>query len=210
MKVKSKLSVFQKRRTTKCNPRTVTPVSAVCAVFRTQPNAYTPKAWKPDVVPLWSSIAGTANAEEGLATSRQIDSKTSITRSAAEYKLLTWCRCPFGRWLFFAIEKIFKTGCSKRGFLSDQIEGLFEKAAGESEVNILWTFVKRGLKRAFSLPTTWETFSEGFEQATQARKCKWFVNFLERASKNRVPVAYAVRGLFSRDTAQNAKFCRIK
>ena len=52
MKVKSKLSIFQKRRTTECNPRTVTPVSAVCAVFRTQPNAYPPKAWKPDVVPV--------------------------------------------------------------------------------------------------------------------------------------------------------------
>ena len=54
-----------------------------------------------------------------IATSQQIISKTSITRSAAECKLLTWCRCPFGRWLFFAIEKIFKTGCSKRDFLSD-------------------------------------------------------------------------------------------
>ena len=54
-----------------------------------------------------------------IATSQQTNSKTSITRSAAECKLLTWCRCPFGRWLFFAIEKIFKTGCSKRGFLSD-------------------------------------------------------------------------------------------
>ena len=64
-------------------------------------------------------------------------------------------------------------------------------------VNILWTFAKRVLKSAFSLPTTWETFSEGFEQAAQARKCKWSVNFLEKASKNRVPVAYAVRGFFS-------------
>ena len=127
MKVKSKLSVFQKRRTTKCNPRTVTPVSAVCAVFRTQPNAYPPKAWKPDVVPLWSSIAGTANAEEGLATSQQINSKTSITRSAAECKLLTWCRCPFGRWLFFAIEKIFKTGLFKTRFSVGLNRGTFSE-----------------------------------------------------------------------------------
>ncbi len=36
------------------------------------------------------------------------------------------------------------------------------------------------------------------------------VNFLEKASKNRVPVAYAVRGFFRGDTAQNTKFCRIK
>jgi len=34
-------------------------------------------------------------------------------------------------------KKFLKTGCSKRDFLSDEIEGLFEKAAGESEVNIL-------------------------------------------------------------------------
>ena len=39
-------------------------------------------------------------------------------------------------------------------------------------------------------------FFEGCEQATQARKCKRSVNFLERDSKNRVPVAYAVRGFF--------------
>ena len=177
MKVKSKLSVFQKRRTTKCNPRTVTPVSAVCAVFRTQPNAYTPKAWKPDVVPLWSSIAGTANAEEWLATSQQINSKTSITRSAAECKLLTWCRCPFGRWLFL---------CRRKNFQN------------------------RLFKTRFSVGLNRRTFSKGRKQATQARKCKWSVNFLEKAFKNRVPVAYAVRGLFSRDTAQNAKICRIK
>ena len=35
------------------------------------------------------------------------------------------------------------------------------------------------------------------KQAAQAQNCKRFVNFLERASKNRVPVAYAVRGFFS-------------
>ena len=41
------------------------------------------------------------------------------------------------------------------------------------------------------------TFLEEREQAAQAQNCKRFVNFLERASKNRVPVAYAVRGFFS-------------
>ena len=177
MKVKSKLSVFQKRRTTKCNPRTVTPVSAVCAVFRTQPNAYTPKAWKPDVVPLWSSIAGTANAEEGLATSRQINSKTSITRCAAWYKSLSQGHCPFGRWLFLCRQKNFQN---------------------------------RLFKTRFSVGLNRRTFSEGRKQAAQAWKCKWSVNFLEKASKNRVPVAYAVRGFFWGDTAQNAKICRIK
>ena len=41
------------------------------------------------------------------------------------------------------------------------------------------------------------TFLEERKQAAQAQNCKRFVNFLERASKNRVPVAYAVRGFFS-------------
>ena len=41
------------------------------------------------------------------------------------------------------------------------------------------------------------TFWDVCERATQARKCKRSVNFLEKASKNRVPVAYAVRGFFS-------------
>ena len=122
---------------------------------------------------------------------------TIITRSAAEYKLLTWCHCPFGRWLFLCRRKNFQNRLFKTQFSVGLNRRTFEEASGEAEVNILWTFVKRGLKSAFLLPTTWETFSEGFEQATQARKCKWSVNFLEKASKNRVPVAYAVRGFFS-------------
>ena len=40
-------------------------------------------------------------------------------------------------------------------------------------------------------------FSKKHEQATQTQNCKRSVNFLEKASKNRVPVAYAVRGFFS-------------
>ena len=71
-------------------------------------------------------------------------------------------------------------------------------------------FQNRLFKTRFSVGLNRRTFSEGRKQAAQARKCKWSVNFLEKASKNRAPVAYAVRGLFSRDTAQNAKFCRIK
>ena len=42
------------------------------------------------------------------------------------------------------------------------------------------------------------TFLEGREQATQTQNCKRSVNFLERASKNRVPVAYAVRDFFNK------------
>ena len=112
-----------------------------------------------------------------IATSRQTNSKTSITRSAAECKLLTWCRYPFGRWSFCAAEKFF-------------------------QIRLFRTQFSVGLNR--------RTFSEGRKQATQARKCKWSVNFLEKASKNRVPVAYAVRGFFWGDTVQNAKICRIK
>ena len=38
----------------------------------------------------------TKDAERGLATSRQINSKTNITRSTAEYKSLPQSHCPFG------------------------------------------------------------------------------------------------------------------
>lgn len=58
-------------------------------------------------------------------------------------------------------------------------------------------FQNRLFKTRFSVGLNRRTFSEGRKQAAQARKCKWSVNFLERASKNRVPVAYAVRGFFS-------------
>ena len=147
MKVKSKLSVFQKRRTTKCNPRTVTPVSAVCAVFRTQPNAYPPKAWKPDVVPLWSSIAGTANAEEGLVTSQQINSKTCITRSAAECKLLTWCRCPFGRWLFLCRRKNFQNRLFKTQFSVGLNRRTFQNVNAEAMRKHFVNFRRSGSKK---------------------------------------------------------------
>ena len=39
--------------------RAVAPVSAVCAAFPTQPNAYPPEAAKPDVVPTCRSAANT-------------------------------------------------------------------------------------------------------------------------------------------------------
>ena len=42
----------------------VTPVSAVCEVFRTQPSAYPLGAEKPDVAPPCGSVAETASAEE--------------------------------------------------------------------------------------------------------------------------------------------------
>ena len=71
-------------------------------------------------------------------------------------------------------------------------------------------FQNRLFKTRFSVGLNRRTFSEGRKQATQARKCKWSVNFLERASKNCIPVAYAVRGFFRRDTDQNVNSCRIK
>ena len=58
-------------------------------------------------------------------------------------------------------------------------------------------FQNRLFKTRFSVGLNRRTFSEGRKQAAQAWKCKWSVNFLEKASKNRVPVAYAVRGFFS-------------
>ena len=132
-----------------------------------------------------------------IATSQQIISKTSITRSAAECKLLTWCRCPFGRWLFFAIEKIFKTDCSKRDFLSDQIGGLFKTANDAFSSEHFVNFCEKGSKKCVLAAYHMRDFFGGVRTGTQARKYKWSVNFLEKASKNRVPVAYAVRGFFS-------------
>ena len=58
-------------------------------------------------------------------------------------------------------------------------------------------FQNRLFKTRFSVGLNRRTFSEGRKQAAQARKCKWSVNFLERASKNCFPVTYAVRGFFS-------------
>ena len=43
--------------------RTVAPVSAVCAAFRTQPSAYPPNTRKPDVAPVCGSFTGTAGTE---------------------------------------------------------------------------------------------------------------------------------------------------
>ena len=53
---------------------------------------------------------------------------------------------------------------------------------------------EKGSKKCVLAAYHMRDFSEGFEQAAQAQKCKRSVNFLEKASKNRVPVAYAVRG----------------
>ena len=44
---------------------TVTPGSAVCAAFWTQPSAYPPSTRKPDVAPPCGSVAEMASAEEG-------------------------------------------------------------------------------------------------------------------------------------------------
>ena len=44
--------------------RTVAPVSAVCAAFRTQPSAYPPEAPKPDVAPPCGNARQSCNAEE--------------------------------------------------------------------------------------------------------------------------------------------------
>ena len=44
--------------------RAVTPVSAVCAVFQTQPSAYPQRATKPDVAPTCGSVAKAASAEK--------------------------------------------------------------------------------------------------------------------------------------------------
>ena len=51
-----------------------------------------------------------------IATSRQINSKTSITRCAAWYKSLSQGQCPFGRWLFLCRQKNFQNRLFKTQF----------------------------------------------------------------------------------------------
>ena len=45
--------------------RTVAPVSAVCAAFRTQPSAYPPNTRKPDVAPTCGSVRQSYSTEAG-------------------------------------------------------------------------------------------------------------------------------------------------
>lgn len=164
MKVKSKLSVFQKRRTTKCNPRTVTPVSAVCAVFRTQPNALPAESLKTGRCASVKQHCGNGKRRRRASNlpvnkfQNQYNSKCSWMQAADLMPLSVWTVAIF---------------CHRKNFQN------------------------RLFKTRFSVGLNRRTFSEGRKQATQARKCKWSANFLEKASKNRVPVAYAVRGFFS-------------
>ena len=72
----------------------------------------------------------------------------------------------------FFIEKIFKTGCSKRDFLSDQIGGLFKTANDAFSSEHFVNFCEKGYKKCILAAYHMRDFSEGFEQATQARKCK--------------------------------------
>ena len=178
-------------------------VGSLCR-FQDTAERYPPKAWKPDVVPLWSSIAGTANAEEGLVTSQQINSKTSITRSAAECKLLTWCRCPFGWWLFLCRRKNFQNRLFKTRFSVGLNRRTFWESRWRVRSKYFVNFCEKGSKKCVLAAY----HMGGLFRET--KKCKWSVNFHKRVSKNRVPVAYAVKGFFRGHTAQNAKFCRIK
>ena len=47
----------------------------------------------------------------------------------------------------FSIEKIFKTGCSKRDFLSDQIGGLFKTANDAFSSEHFVNFCEKGSKK---------------------------------------------------------------
>ena len=95
----------------------------------------------------------------------QYNSKCSWIQAADLMPLSVWTVA------IFAIEKIFKTGCSKRGFLSDQIEGLFRRDANRQRrrgnVNDLWIFSKRLLKIAFPWPMQWGDFFRGTPLKTQ-------------------------------------------
>ena len=48
---------------------------------------------------------------------------------------------------FYAVKKIFKTGCSKRDFLSDQIGGLFKTANDAFSSEHFVNFCEKGSKK---------------------------------------------------------------
>ena len=133
MKVKSKLSVFQKRRTTKCNPRTVTPVSTVCAAFAAQPRR----------VPTGSKKTGRcANVRERCGNGKrrrrrasnlptnnfqnQYNSKCSWMQAADLMPLSVWTvaifmpsKKYFQNWLF---KTQFSVGLNRRTFSGEPME----------------------------------------------------------------------------------------
>ena len=82
----------------------------------------------------------------------QYNSKCSWMQAADLMPLSVWTVA------IFCHRKNFQNRLFKTQFSVGWNRRTFEEASGEAELNILWTFAKRGLKRAFSLPTTWEDF----------------------------------------------------
>ena len=188
MKVKSKLSVFQKRRTTKCNPRTVAPASAVCAAFAAQPRR----------VPTGSKKTGRcANVRERCGNGKrrrrrasnlptnnfqnQYNSKCSWIQAADLMPLSVWTVAIFCHRKNFQ-NRLFKTrfsvGLNRRTFWESRW-----RVRSKYFVNFCEKGSKKCVLAAYHMGGLFR----------ETKKCKWSVNFLEKASKNRVPVAYAVR-----------------
>ena len=135
------------KRTAKCSPRT----ARLCRRFvRLSPPSRARthrKLQKLNAAPPCRSIAETANAEEGLATSRQINSKTSITRCAAWYKSLSQGHCLFGRWLFLCRQKIFQNRLFKTRFSVRLNGGAFKNANDEATRKHFVNFCEKGSKK---------------------------------------------------------------
>ena len=85
----------------------------------------------------------------------QYNSKCSWMQAADLMPLSVWTVA------IFCHRKNFQNRLFKTRFSVGLNRRTFEEASGEAEVNILWTFAKRGIKSAFSLPTTWGDFFGG-------------------------------------------------
>ena len=85
----------------------------------------------------------------------QYNSKCSWMQAADLMPLSVWTVA------IFCHRKNFQNRLFKTRFSVGLNRRTFWGASGESEVNILWIFAKRGLKSAFSLPTTWGDFFGG-------------------------------------------------
>ena len=163
MKVKLRLSVFRKKVNSKMRfPHRRAHVGGLCGFRGTA-----------ERVPTGSKKTGRcANVRERCGNGKrrrrrasnlpankfqnQYNSKCSWIQTANLMPLSVWTVA-----IFMPSKKYFQNWLFKTQFSVGLNRRTFEEASGEAEVNILWTFVKRGLKSAFLLPTTWGDFFGG-------------------------------------------------
>ena len=197
--------LFGKRWTAKCDSRTVAPASAVCAAFAAQPRRVPTGSKKTGRCANVRERCGNGKRRRRRASSlptnnfqNQYNSKCSWIQAADLMPLSVWTVAIFCHRKNFQ-NRLFKTrfsvGLNRRTFW-----GSLWRVRSKYFVNFCEKGPKKCVLAAYHMGGLFR----------ETKKCKWSVNFHKRVSKNRVPVAYAVKGFFRGHTAQNAKICRIK